>query len=64
MSGTTPASGLALGGHGEINECLANLIGRLHQAAANPVDGGLPGTHSRANALLGQPSGAETFDGE
>lgn len=64
MSGAPTTSGLALGRDGKIDQRLAHLVGRLHQAASDPVDGGLPGAHSRANALFGQPSSTETFNGE
>lgn len=63
MSGAAPASGLALGGHGEINQRFAYLVGRLHQIPADSVDGRLGDADSRANGLLGHSSLAETLDG-
>lgn len=53
----------ALGCHGQIDQRFTNLVGGLHVAVTNPVDGGLLSADSRANGLLGEASSAETFDG-
>ncbi len=54
---------LALDGDRKIDQCPADLIGRLHLTAADLVDGRLPGTDLGPNGLFGHAGVPKKLDG-
>lgn len=53
----------ALLGRRHVHQRLPNLVGRLHDAVADAVDRGLPGSDRGGDDLLGQAGRTEVLDG-